>query len=326
MLALDQTLSSLEFGVKTGQGGYSYQDLLKVWTAAEELGFNSAWLYDHFYSLGNKEDNQPCLEAWVTLAALASATKRLKIGTMATCASYRSPSLLAKMSATVDVLSHGRLILGLGAGWLEQEYLAYGYTFPDQTTRMRQLKETLIIVRKMWTENQPSYTGKFYAIHDAPCLPKPVQRPRPKILVGIAKGKKTLPYLAARYADGFNTTSNSLQDCQEIIEAALTYWEQYGKKASDMIISWQGFIMIGRTQSEVEKRIENAARWRGQSTSEFQKTAKERGFIIGQPDEIVRLLQQLIKLGVNNFFLSFTDDTEIQPLETFRDEVMTQLR
>ena len=317
-------MSALEFGVKTGQGGYSYEDLLKVWAAAEDLGFSSAWLYDHFQSLGDK--SEPCLEAWVTLAALAAVTKRLKIGTMVTCSSYRQPSLLAKMGATVDVLSHGRLIMGLGAGWHEEEYEAYGYEFPDQATRMRQLKETLIIIEKMWTEEKSSYEGKFYEIHDALCLPKPMQKPRPKILVGIARGKKTLPYLSVRYADGFNATTSSLQECEEITKAVLRYCEQYNRNASDLILSWQGFIIIGRTPSELEGRIERAAKRRGRSALEFRKNAVERGFIIGQTDECVRRLRQFKEVGVNSFFLSFTGDTEIKPLETFRDEVIPQLR
>jgi F420-dependent oxidoreductase-like protein len=314
----------LEFGVKTGQGGYAYGDLVKVWFAADELGFSSAWLYDHFYSLGDK--NEPCLEAWSTLAALATVTRRLKIGTMVTCASYRQPSLLAKMGATVDVLSHGRLVMGVGAGWHEEEYHAYGYEFPDRPTRMRQLKETLIIIKKMWTEDKATFNGQFHAIHDALCEPKPVQEPSPKILVGIAKGKKTLPYLAVRYADGFNATSSSLQECEEITNAVLRYCERYGRKASDLIMSWQGFIIIGETPSEVEDRIEKAAKRKGQSAMEYRRNAINRGFIIGQPEECARQLRKFKEVGVNSFFLSFTGDTEIQPLETFKDKVIPQLR
>ena len=141
----------VEFGIKTGQGGYSYEELVKVWGAAEELGYDSAWLHDHFFALGG-DKTQPCLEAWTTLAALAVVTKRLKVGTMVTCVNYRHPSLLAKIAATVDVVSDGRLLFGIGAGWYEEEYQAYGYQFPDQASRIRQLREALIIVQKLWTE------------------------------------------------------------------------------------------------------------------------------------------------------------------------------
>lgn len=320
----DIQMPDLTFGVKTGQGGYSYEDLLKVWTAAEELGYESAWLYDHFYALGDK--NQPCLEAWTTLAALAAMTKRLKIGTMVTCVNYRHPSLLAKMAATVDLLSHGRLILGIGAGWYEEEYRSYGYEFPDQATRMKQLKEALIIIQKLWTEDKASFDGNCYTIRNAISSPKPMQKPRPKILVGIASGRKTLPFLAVRYADGLNATSSSLDEVDAIIQSALGYCEKLGKKKTELIISWQGFLLIGENESEVETYIEKGAKRRGQSVSEFKKSILDRGVILGPPDVCVNQLRKFKDLGVKDFFLGFTGDTEIRPLETFRDRVIPQLR
>jgi len=314
----------LEFGVKTGQGGYTYEDLVKVWSAAEELGFSSAWLYDHFYSLGDKND--PCLEAWVTLAALAAVTKRVKIGTMVTSASYRKPSLLAKMGATVDVLSHGRLVMGIGSGWHEEEYRAYGYEFPDLTTRVTQLKETLIIIDKMWTEEKPSFKGQFHTINEPLCLPKPIQKPRPKILIGIATGKKTLPYLAVRYGDGVNITSGSFNETKEIIEAVLSQAKRRDKKISDLVISWQGFMVIGRTVAETDRLVERTAKRRGQSVSEFRSYATSSGFIIGQPDDCVRELRKFKEAGVNEFYIGFMGDREIEPLRTFRDEAIPELR
>ena len=317
-------MPAIEFGVKTGQGGYSYEDLRKVWSAAEELGYDSAWLYDHFHALGNK--NNPCLEAWTTLSALATFTRRIKIGTMATCASYRNPSLLAKMGATVDIISRGRLILGIGAGWYEEEYAAYGYEFPDQRTRVRQLKEALIVIEKLWTENRSTFKGQFYSLQDAVCLPKTVQKPRPQILVGITQGKKTLPYLASRYADGFNTSNPSLEQCKAILEAAEKNCEKYGKNPTKLIKSWQGFVLIGETASQVTETIEGTARDRGQSAPEFRKYMNERGFISGRPDECVEQLRKFKQIGINSFLLIFSKDTSIRPLEVFRDKVIPQLR
>ena len=315
-------MTSVEFGIKTGQGGYTYEELVKVWQAAEELGYDSAWVYDHFHALGNK--TQLCLEAWTTLAALAAVTKRLKIGPMVTCVNYRHPSLLAKMAATVDVISNGRLILGIGAGWYEEEYRAYGYEFPDQGSRMKQLKEALIIIRKLWDEDQGTFEGSYYSIQNAICLPKPVQKPHPKILVGISRGTKTLPYLAAKYADGLNATSGSFEECEAVISSARRIAEGIDKR--DMVISWQGFILIGRTTSELESNITKAARRRGVSESEFRKTAMERGFIVGLPDECVTRLRKFAAIGVNSFVLGFPGDTEISPLEVFRDKVVPELR
>jgi len=167
-------MAAMRFGVKTGQGGYSYADLKKVWTAADVLGYDSAWLHDHFFALGDK--NALCLEAWTALAALAAATKKLRIGTMVTSVSYRHPSLLAKMATTIDVISGGRLIMGLGTGWYEEEYIAYGYDFPDQRTRVQQLREALVIIRKLWTEERVTYNGRFYSLQDAISSPKPLQK------------------------------------------------------------------------------------------------------------------------------------------------------
>jgi F420-dependent oxidoreductase-like protein len=316
-------MPSIEFGVKTGQGGYTYDELSKVWSSAEELGYDSAWLYDHFYALGG-DKTQPCLEAWTTLSALAAVTKRLKIGTMVTCVNYRQPSLLAKIAATVDVLSKGRLVFGIGAGWLEEEYRAYGYTFPNQSTRIRQLKEAMIVIKKLWTEDSASFRGRFYSIQNATCAPKPLQKLHPRILVGINRGKKTLPYLAAKYADGFNTTSSSFEECKAVIDSAVNWAEKLGKR--DMTISWQGFVLMGGTEAELERSISQGAKKRGMTEPEFRKTAAERGFIVGLPDQCIGRLRKLRALGVNSFILGFTGGTDVAPLETFRDRVIPELR
>jgi len=316
-------LPRVEFGIKTGQGGYSYEELVKVWGAAEELGYDSAWLYDHFYALGG-DKTLPCLEAWTTLAALAAVTKRLKVGTMVTCVNYRNPALLAKVAASVDVLSKGRLVFGIGAGWYEEECRAYGYEFPGQVSRIRQLKEALIIVQKLWTEESASFEGRFYSIHDAVCSPKPIQKPRPRILIGINQGKKTLPYMAAKYADGLNATSSSLEDCKAIIQAAKNAADGLGKK--DLLISWQGFILIGGTKSEVEKRIEKEAARRNMSKADFRKISEDRGLIIGTSEECLQRLREIKAIGVNSFVIGFRGDSDVTPLETFQDMVAPELR
>jgi len=311
------------FGIKTGQGGYSYEDLRKVWQAADELGYESAWLYDHFYSLGDKD--APCLEAWTTLSALVSETKQLKAGTMVTAVSYRHPSLLAKMSATIDVVSGGRVIMGLGAGWYEEEYVAYGYTFPDASTRVKQLREALIVINKLWTEERANFKGEFYTLQNAISNPKPIQKPRPKILVGITEGRKTLPYIAVKYADGFNTPNRSFNVCKEIVESARNYCRVLGRDPQDVVMSWQPFIFIGRTPRQVDEIVERAAKARGKTTQEFREQIRERGFIVGTPDHCAQKLLEFKELGMNYFIPVFEEDTLIDPLEIFRDEVIPRI-
>jgi alkanesulfonate monooxygenase SsuD/methylene tetrahydromethanopterin reductase-like flavin-dependent oxidoreductase (luciferase family) len=140
----------MRFGVKTGQGlaGYTYEELTSVWKKSEELGFESAWLHDHFFASPGRVSD-PCLEAYTTLAALARDTRRLRFGVQVTCAGYRNPAYLAKIAATIDSISGGRLIMGIGAGWDEGEFRSYGYRFPSDLERLGQLKDTLRILRLM---------------------------------------------------------------------------------------------------------------------------------------------------------------------------------
>jgi len=149
----------VKFGIKTGQEGYSYEDLAIIWQKLEELGFDSAWLYDHFIALG--DPSLPCLEAYSTLGALAQDTKRIKMGVMATCANYRNPALLGKITSTIDAISKGRFILGIGAGWFQDEYKAYGYDYRQDRERVAQLKDTIQIVRQMWTRDAANYDGIY---------------------------------------------------------------------------------------------------------------------------------------------------------------------
>ncbi|HME93528.1 MAG TPA: TIGR03560 family F420-dependent LLM class oxidoreductase [Methylomirabilota bacterium] len=200
----------------------SYDQMRRVAAEAEALGFDSIWLCDHFLTLdpgsyvedaGIARDgaaaarrperrSMPLLECWTALSALARDTRRLRLGTSVLCHSYRSPAVLAKMAATLDVISEGRLDLGLGAGWFEQEYRAYGIPFPRIGERIDQLAEGVEIIRRMWTEAEPRFAGRHYAIDGAACDPPPVQRPHPPIWIG-GEGDR-LHRLAARAADGVN--------------------------------------------------------------------------------------------------------------------------
>ena len=181
--------------------GWAYAEIRELATAAEDAGIPTFWVTDHFFG-GDGEPDRDCLEAWTVLAALARDTTTLRLGTLVTAQSYRNPAYLAKLVATVDQVSGGRVEFGIGAGWKESEYLAYGYQFPPPGVRVAQLRDTLEIVTRMWTVDRVTYEGRHYAVRDAVCAPKPVQRPGPPFWIGGTKPR--VLRLAARYADGFN--------------------------------------------------------------------------------------------------------------------------
>jgi len=183
--------------------GWRYDELAALARGAETAGFESFWVSDHFFGgPGGPTPDRDCLEAWTLVAALARDTERIRLGTLVTAVQYRNPALLAKIAAGIDQISGGRLELGLGAGWKEDEYRAYGYEFPPAGARVEQLRDALEITTRLWRDDRATYAGKHYGVADAVCSPKPLQRPRPPIWVGGARPR--VMRLAARYADGFD--------------------------------------------------------------------------------------------------------------------------
>jgi F420-dependent oxidoreductase-like protein len=187
------------FGVQTPPQETTYADIERVWKEAETLGYDVAYVFDHFMPIFG-DPTGPCLEGWTLLSALAAATRRLRLGVLVTGNTYRHPALLAKMAVTVDQVSSGRLVLGLGAGWFEQEHLAYGMSFGTAASRARQLVEAVEVLKLLFTRERSTYKGRYYALRDAPFEPKPVQRPHPPLLIG-GMGPQVIQPLAARHAD-----------------------------------------------------------------------------------------------------------------------------
>lgn len=189
----------LRFGIKTGQRYTTADALFDVWQEAESLPvFEHAWLNDHLLDLGSTPPG-PYLESWTLLAALAAQTRRLRLGIMVTDNTYRHPAVLAKMAATVDVVSHGRLNVGLGTGWSEHQHRAYGIPLPAPGERVRRLGEACEVIRRLWSAPAVTFEGRYYQLHEAPCDPKPVQKPFPPFAIG-GEGERTLQVIA-RYAD-----------------------------------------------------------------------------------------------------------------------------
>ena len=201
---------NLRFGIKTAQQNTTYEDMLRVWLEADSIPvIEHAWAFDHFIPLG-PDPTGPQLEGWTLLAALAARTERLCVGLMVTGNTYRHPAVLANIGATVDVISHGRLDFGIGAGWNELESNMYGIPLYTPGERIRRLGEACEVIKRLWTETVANFDGKYYQLKDARCEPKPIQKPYPPFVIG-GSGEQLTLRVVAQYANIWNFAGGSVE-------------------------------------------------------------------------------------------------------------------
>ena len=283
----------------------------------ERLGYYSVWLDDHLM-LGK----MPILECWTTLSALFSVTERIRLGTMVTCNSFRNPSLLAKMAATIDNISNGRLELGIGAGAQKKEHLAYGYQFPSSKTRIEQLAEAVEIVRKMWIEEKASYEGKNYTIRDAVCEPKPLQKPHPPITIG-GGGEKLTMRVAAQYADRYDWGYlPSLEMYKRKLKLLEEHCQVVGRSFQEIEKScwFAGHLFVGENRKKAEEKVVQRVP-EGVSLEDFVKTS-----LVGTPQDCLKQVRQYANLGVTHFMLFFGDLPDLKGLRLFAEEVVKKTK
>ena len=246
----------MRFGIKTVPEHTSWGDMLDVWRAADEIElFETAWNFDHFYPIIGDGDG-PCLEAWVTLSALAQATSRIRIGCMVNGVPYRHPALVANMAASLDIVSDGRVELGLGAGWNEQETEAYGIDLLPIGQRMDRFEEAVEVVDSLLSNEFTTFRGKYFQLEQARCEPKGPQQPRPPIVIGGAGEKRTLR-IAARFAQHWNISFVTPDQFIKKNEILLAHCESVGRDSSLITRSVQ--IISGADQDPVEVADEAAA-------------------------------------------------------------------
>jgi len=312
-----------EIGVKTSQGRLlgNYDNLRIVWVEADRLGFHSGWLFDHLFELPLFEPSrEPCLEAWTLLSALSKETSKLRLGVTCLCVSYRNPAMLAKMSSTLDVISGGRFELGIGAGWAKTEHESYGISFEKPRQRVEKLEEAVTIVKKMWTEENPSFQGKHYRINDAVCEPKPLQKPRPLIWLGGGGERFTLRAVA-RVADGCNFIGLSLDEYRHKLDVLAKHCDLVGRKIGDVRKSWQGSVIVGRNSAEVKSKMQLTTRSGSVANEDFESHA-----IIGTPEQCIQRIGEYLDIGVDRFMLSFPEAaTDLTGLRQF-GEVLPGLK
>lgn len=227
----------MRFGVKTAPQHTSWAEMLDVWREADDIElFESAWNFDHFYPIGNYDSSGPCYEGWSMLAALAQATSRLRLGTLVTGVHYRHPAVLANMAATIDVISGGRLEIGLGAGWNEEESGAYGIEVGSPKERSDRFEEACQVVIGLLSNETTTFEGRYYSLKKARCEPKPVQRPHPPICIGGSGEKRTLR-TAARYAQHWNFVGGSPAELRHKLEVLAAHCEEVGRDPSEITVS-----------------------------------------------------------------------------------------
>ncbi len=303
-----QEKRKVEFGLYSPQVGMSYRALLERAMLAEKLGYHSLWLVDHMWTRAMPDLD--FLECMAMLSALAARTERLRIGPMVLCHSYRNPALLAKSLCTIDQISNGRLEIGLGAGWMEEEYRAYGYEFPPIGVRLRQLEETVQILRAMFTDKRANFQGRYHRVGDAPNSPKPVQKPHPPITLG-GGGEKVMLRLVARYADRWNIPAG-YRSFEDKLLALRAHCQAEGRNFDAIEVSEQLLVCVGRTEDEVEQKWKLA-----RGLKPFVYTG-----IKGTPGQIVDALNDRVRKGITMFTIFFSDFAPPETIELFAREVM----
>ena len=290
--ATSHSTDGLSFGIQTPPQNVSYSELQQTWLEADELGYDSAFAFDHFFPI-RTDPSGPCLEGWTLISALAAQTKNLHVGLLVTGNTYRNPAILAKMAATVDHVSNGRLILGMGAGWFELEHTAFDIPYYTPGKRARRLVEAVELIKMLFTQEKTNYKGKYYTITDAPFEPKPIQKPHPPILIG-GMGPKVIQPLAARHAD---------------------IWHFFVQEGG-----MDGVKKACADFDEVCKKV-------GRDPAEVQKSVSLRFPLLNQPSaEIIQHVKELREAGVRYCILSLFENLDRKVMQRFAKEVMPEFR
>lgn len=308
---------AVRFSIQTGQQFASWEEIVRIWQRAEALGYDAAWTYDHFTAV-MMDPYDPCLEAWSCLAALAVHTQRLRIGTLVTGNTYRHPAILAKIGATLDVISHGRLEFGIGAGWYEPEHTMFGLPFGTARERCERLNEALTVIRSLWTQPQTTFAGAHYELRAAIAEPKPVQRPYPPITIAGAGEKRMLP-IVARHADAWSSFG-SPEVYRRKIEILRRCCDAEQRDCA--AIEKQVLVPAAITDdlSAVAPMIQGYAMYQQISEDEARQW-----MLLGSVDEVCRQVDAFIAADVTHFVLTLSP-YNFDVFERFASEVMPRYR
>jgi alkanesulfonate monooxygenase SsuD/methylene tetrahydromethanopterin reductase-like flavin-dependent oxidoreductase (luciferase family) len=310
-------MSQPEIGVYLPQIGLSYDQLLHRALRCEELGIDSLWLYDHLYGPGAPD--YPSLEAWTLATALLSRTQRISVGHMVLCNQFRHPVVLAKMATTLDQISAGRLVLGIGSGSIEDEHRRSGLDWGSFAQRSQRLGETLEILRQAFANEVIDFTGRHFTIHDMPIKPGPVSRPRPPIIVGGVGEKYTLP-LVARYADVWNVPTYALGELEHKVSVLRSICDDIGRDPSSIVLSVEAVMALAPNDAALPGVRRLAEKRFGMPAFGLQA-----GGLIGTAPAIVDRIGQLAAQGFGQIVLFTHDRGSDETLDLLATEVIANL-
>ena len=305
-----------------GQEGVAWGDWLALGRAVEESGLEGLFRSDHYS--GSTDDPRGALDAWTQIAALAAVTSRIRLGTLVSPVTFRHPSHLAKAVVTADHISNGRVELGIGTGWMEKEHAQYGFPFPDMSVRLELLEEQLEIITRQWSEESLDFDGRHYGLEGLESRPKPLQQPRPPVIVGGSARPRTAR-LAARFADEYNTIFASNDELRERRENVRRASAEAGREP--LVFSLMTTCVVGRDRDELHGRIARLlARFgRDGTPEEYIRERRDRA-VLGTVDEAVERLRELEQLGVERIFLQHLVHEDVEMVRLLGDEVAPAVR
>ena len=303
----------VRFGATLPQIKRSWEEARAAAVEFDALGYDSLWVCDHLLGIPNPK--LPIFEAWSLLAAVAAVTRRARLGTLVTPPFFRNPAVLAKQIATLDAISGGRVIAGLGAGWYEAEFRGYGCAFPGLRERLRALEESVEIMKRLWTQDGASFAGEVFRIDGAVCEPRPERRP--PILIG-GGGERVLMGIAARHADIWNNMGVFQPLLAQKVEALRRRCDEVGRDFSTLEVSQQCVVVIAEDADAARAQLEKAKKIYG---GHLGSGLEEHG-IWGSPEGVIERIERHVKLGCTLFVIEFFGRDTRVPARLFAEKVM----
>jgi F420-dependent oxidoreductase-like protein len=306
-----------------GQEGVTWEDWVRLARLVEETGLEGLFRSDHYTAIIRPD--APAHDAWATLAGLAAVTERIRLGTLVSPATFRHPSVLARMAVTVDHISGGRLDVGMGAGWYEREHTAHGFPFLDAKQRFDLFAEQVEIVVRSWTEDRFDHAGPAYELHDQAALPRPLQDPHPPLVLG-GTVRPRFAALAARFATEVNTlgaTNDELRERKSRLDRAC---EAAGRDPSTLGYSVMTACFVGTDDSEVVERVGRFLATRGEGDPKAVLEERRDRWLVGAVDEVAGRIEELRGLGVTRVFLQHLNHADDEMVRLVGDRLLPALR